>query len=36
MDANIERKKLNRIKVVLVEHDHFRRWLATQLQKHPK
>jgi transcriptional regulator with XRE-family HTH domain len=35
MDANIERKKLNRIKVVLAEHDHTGRWLATQLQKDP-
>lgn len=36
MDANIERRKLNKIKVVLAEHGYTGRWLASQLQKDPE
>jgi len=35
MEANLEKKKLNRIKVVLVEENHTGRWLADQLGKDP-
>lgn len=35
MDTNIKHRKLNRIKVVLTEHNYTGRWLANQLQKDP-
>lgn len=35
MDAKFEKKKLNRIKVVLVEENRTGRWLADQLGKDP-